>query len=92
MVLRQADQTADVSTEADADFAAVPAADESAVPDPLLSHLRGSNAMPLSYLPPAMAGRRPQWIRAIALILVGVFITATAAGVCLTYGPRWLGP
>ena len=68
-------------------FSDVPAADESAVPDPRYLELRANSDLPTTYMPPAMAGDRPRWIRAVSLVLVAVFLTATAAGICLTYGP-----
>lgn len=71
----------------DMPFSEVPAADESAVPDPRYLELRTSTNLPVTYMPPAMAGDRPRWIRLVSIALVAVFITATAAGVCLTYGP-----
>ena len=60
-----------------------------AVVDPHWLDLRGSSGLPTIYLPPAMASSsaRPTWIRAISGLLVAVFLVATAAGVCLTYGP-----
>lgn len=73
--------------ESDVDFETVPAADESAVPDPQFIAMRSATNLPQTYMPPAMAGNRPPWIRAVALVLVGIFVTAAAAGICLTYGP-----
>lgn len=72
-------------------FQDVPAADESAEPDPHARALRGHGDLPASYMPPAMAGPRSNWARVVALVLIGVFVSATAAGVCLTYGPPLLG-
>ncbi|MFA7265949.1 MAG: hypothetical protein WC054_06520 [Candidatus Nanopelagicales bacterium] len=71
----------------EAAFGDVPAADESAVPDPRYLELRANSDLPTTYMPPAMAGDRPPWIRAVSLALVATFLTATAAGICLTYGP-----
>jgi|GEM_PF-1897323 len=68
-------------------YAAVPDPDPDAVVDPNWLSLRGQSGLPMVYLPPAMAGRRPGWLRVAALFLIGVFVAATAAGVCLTYGP-----
>lgn len=73
--------------DSDVDFSAVPAADDSAVPDPQFMAMRNSTNLPQTYMPPAMAGNRPPWVRAMAAVLVGVFLTAAAAGICLTYGP-----
>jgi len=60
-----------------------------AVVDPHWLDLRGSSGLPAIYLPPAMGSplARPTWVRAISVLLVAVFLGATAAGVCLTYGP-----
>ena len=71
------------------EFADVPSADPRAVVDPVwLSHRSGSG-LPENYLPPAMPGPRPPGPvpRIVAGLLVGTFLLATAAGVCLTYGP-----
>ena len=77
--------------DSDVDFAQIPTADDTAVPDPQFTAMRSGSNLPQTYLPPAMAGSRPPWIRVVALVLVGVFVAATAAGVCLTYGPPLLG-
>jgi hypothetical protein len=46
--------------------------------------------LPISYMPPAMPGPHRPVLRVIAVVLVCVFVSATAAGVCLTYGaPYW---
>lgn len=70
-------------------FADVPSAEPGAVVDPVwLAHGSGSG-LPESYLPPVAPGalRRRAWPRIVALVLIGTFLMATAAGVCLTYGP-----
>lgn len=75
-------------------FAEVPSAERSAVVDPVwLAHRTGSG-LPESYLPPVAPGAlsRSPWPRVVALLLIGIFLTATAAGVCLTYGPPSLRP
>lgn len=69
------------------DYAAVPSAEHDAVVDPHWLDLRSGSTLPAVYLPPAMAGRRRLWTRIVAVALVAVFLGATAAGVCLTYGP-----
>jgi hypothetical protein len=76
------------------DFSAVPDAGDGAVLDPHWLQLRAGAVLPAVYLPPAMAGptRRPIWLRAVALGLVFLFTAATAAGVCLVYGPPHLWP
>lgn len=72
---------------ADPAFADVPAADPGAVLDPHWIELRGDSALPMTYLPPSMAGERSLWQRVVAVGLAAMFLGATAAGVCLTYGP-----
>jgi hypothetical protein len=68
-------------------FDAVPAAERDAVLDPHWLDLRGGSTLPAVYLPPAMPGRRAWWLKVVAVALVAIFLGATAAGVCLTYGP-----
>jgi hypothetical protein len=65
----------------------VPDVEDDAVVDPHWLDLRGGSPLPAVYMPPAMPGVRSGWMRAVALLLVGVFVAATIAGVCLTYGP-----
>ena len=43
--------------------------------------------VPTSYFPAAMPGEHPPWRRAAAVVLIVMFLSATAGGVCLTYGP-----
>ena len=69
------------------DFADVPQADPEAVVDPNWLSLRGDSLLPTLYMPPTMTGPRPTWMRAMAVVLIGIFLFATALGVCLTYGP-----
>jgi|GEM_PF-1138017 len=70
-------------------YADVPLAADDAVADPFYLQLRGSTGLGEVYLPAAMGGAatRPRWLRLSAVGLVVVFLLATAAGVCLTYGP-----
>jgi hypothetical protein len=68
-------------------YAAVPEPDADAVVDPNWLSLRGDSGLPPVYLPPAMAGPHAGWLRVAALVLIAVFVAATAAGICLTYGP-----
>lgn len=76
----------------DVAFSQVPSADQSAVLDPHWLEMRGgSSTLPHAYLPPAMSGSHARWSRWIAVGLVAMFVSATAAGVCLTYGPQPLG-
>lgn len=70
------------------DYADVPAVQSDAEVDPHWLELRGEDhLLPASYLPPAMAGTHPGWMRIAVWVLITVFITATMLGVCLTYGP-----
>ncbi len=68
-------------------YASVPDPEVDADVDPHWLSLRGDSLLPTIYMPPAMAGAHAAWLRVMALILIGVFVAATAAGVCLTYGP-----
>lgn len=72
-------------------YAFVPDVDEDAEADPHWQELRNEATLPSIYMPPAMAGRRSPWQRAVAGVLIGTFVLATALGVCLTYGPSVLG-
>lgn len=66
----------------------VPAAPADAVVDPHWQELvRPSSALPPSYLPPAMAGEQARWRKVAAVVVLVGLVTATAGGVCLTYGP-----
>jgi hypothetical protein len=80
--------TADSLTAAE--VAGVPDVDPFAVIDPHWLELRGQIALPAVYLPPAMAGTRPRWMRLVSVVLVSRFGLATALGICLTYGPPGL--
>jgi hypothetical protein len=68
-------------------YASVPEPEADACVDPHWLSLRGDSPLPTAYMPPAMAGPHAGWLRVAALVLIGVFVAATAAGVCLTYGP-----
>jgi hypothetical protein len=79
------------SISQDIAFADVPPAGPDAVIDPNWLKLRGDSLLPSLYMPPTMAGQRPTWMRAMAIVLIGVFLLATALGLCLTYGPPSAG-
>jgi hypothetical protein len=64
-----------------------PQLDRSAVVDPHWLLLRGDSLLPTLYMPPPMKGSHPIWLRALAAVLIAVFMLATGLGVCLTYGP-----
>lgn len=74
-------------------FSDVPDAGPHVPLDPHWLDLRGS-VLPAVYMPPSMAGPTPRspWLRAMASVLAAMFIAATAAGVCLTYGPPHVWP
>jgi hypothetical protein len=82
----------DIDLADEVPYADVPAAGPDANVDPHWLDLRSGAVLPLSYMPPSMAGLtpRPAWLRATALVVVAMFVLATAAGVCLTYGPSHL--
>ena len=68
-------------------FADVPAAGRDAEPDPYWQELQGDPLLPVAYMPPAMGGEHPAWMRLSVWMLISVFVTATSLGVCLTYWP-----
>lgn len=43
--------------------------------------------LPAAYLPSAMPGQQSCWRRGAALVLITMLVSATAGGICLTYGP-----
>ena len=70
------------------EYADVPAADEAAELDPHFAELARSTSMvPAAYLPAAVAGHQHGQRRGPAWVLIGLIVTVTAGGVCLTYGP-----
>jgi hypothetical protein len=73
------------------EYAHVPNADRDAEVDPHWLELRGSSALPPTYMPPSMPGTHSRSVRVTAIVVTAVFLTATAAGVCLTYGPKVFG-
>ncbi len=79
------------STHADIPFDQVPAAGPEAELDTRYVEMRGATTLPRTYLPPSMSGNHPSWIKAVALGVIVMFLGATAAGVCLTYGPPVFG-
>ncbi len=72
----------------------VPDAGPDAELDPHWMDLRSGAVLPIVYMPPAMAAPAPRsaWLRLVAVVLVAMFACATAAGVCLTYGPPHVWP
>lgn len=72
----------------DVDFSLVPSAGRDAVVDSHWVDLRGPTTMPVFYLPPAMPDRHSRPSKVLALVLIAVFLLATAVGACLTFGPK----
>ncbi|CAB4885190.1 unannotated protein [freshwater metagenome] len=84
-------QTRPMTDEAavqDEDYAQVPSAGRDAELDEHWVELRGPVTMPPFYLPPAMPGRHSRRSKVLAVVLIAVFVLATAVGACLTYGPK----
>lgn len=75
----------------DVPYDQVPSAGPEAEIDTRYVEMRGGTTLPRTYLPPSMSGNQPQWIRVVALVVIAMFLGATAAGVCLTYGPPVFG-
>jgi len=73
------------------EFAHVPSADPDSEIDPYWLALRGDSTLPPTYMPPSMPGAHSRFVRATAVVVTAVFLIATAAGVCLTYGPKVFG-
>ena len=69
-------------------YAHVPPADDTASVDTAWLDSRADSLLPPAYMPPAMGGVHPGWMRIAAWVLITVFLTATTGGVCLTYGPN----
>lgn len=69
-------------------YAEVPDVAPDAAIDPHWQELRQSAwGLPEAYMPPAMSGDHPAWMRLAAWLLITIFLTATTGGICLTYGP-----
>jgi hypothetical protein len=77
----------DVDLNSPTDFADVPDVAPDAVVDPFWLQLQGDSLLPSLYMPPTMAGRHSTGMRVMAVVLIAVFMLATALGICLTYGP-----
>ena len=70
------------------DYDHVPDVAADAGPDPHWLEGRGAGwGLPDAYMPAAMAGVHPGWMKLAAWVLITVFLTATTGGICLTYGP-----
>ena len=71
------------------EYAAVPDGRDAAEVDPHWQDLQRlpAGALPAAYLPPSMPGQATGWRRGAAWVLIVMLVSATAGGVCLTYGP-----
>jgi hypothetical protein len=67
----------------------VPAVPADAELDPHWAELTAgrTSMLPLAYLPSAMPGRQTGWRRGAAIVVITMLVSATAGGICLTYGP-----
>ena len=67
----------------------VPAVPTDAELDPHWAELTAgrTSLLPLAYLPSAMPGVQTGWRRYAAIVVIAMLVSATAGGVCLTYGP-----
>ncbi len=67
----------------------VPAVPADAEPDPHWTTLAEGRTtlLPGSYMPPPMGGPQARWRRVSAVVIITMLTSATAGGVCLTYGP-----
>jgi hypothetical protein len=81
--------TVEQGSSSDLDSAYLEAMEESGepVPDPHYLELLRSSRLPQAYLPATMAGPQKAWIRIASMLVIGIFVLATALGICLTYGP-----
>ena len=68
-------------------YAHVPPVDGNASVDGAWLRSRADSLLPTAYMPPAMGGAHPGWMRIAAWALIAIFPTATTCGICLTYGP-----
>ena len=71
------------------EYDAVPAVPADAELDPHWAELTAgrTSLLPVAYLPSAMPGQQSGWRRGAALVLITMLVSATAGGICLTYGP-----
>ena len=67
----------------------VPLVTLDAEPDPHWQELTAGRTtlVPAAYLPEAVAGQLSGWRRGVGLVLIAMLVSATAGGICLTYGP-----
>ena len=72
------------------EYDTVPDGREAREPDPHWQELQLRTALPASYLPPSMPTQQTGWRRVAAWVVIVMLGSATAGGVCLTYGPAEL--
>ena len=67
----------------------VPAVPADAGPDPHWAELTAgrTSLLPVAYMPSAMPGQQSGWRRLAAIVVIAMLLSATAGGICLTYGP-----
>jgi len=74
-----------------AEYDQVPEVAPDSEPDPHWRELAATAPLlPGAYMPPPMRGAQPVWRRAAAVTLIVMLVSATAGGICLTYGPAEL--
>lgn len=71
----------------DSAYDLVPDVAEDAVVDPHWVELGLGSGLPTAYLPTTTGGPQPAWRRRTAWVVIVMLVSATAGGVCLTYGP-----
>lgn len=71
------------------DYDEVPAVPADAEPDPHWAELMSgrTSLLPVAYMPTAMPGLQHGWRRFAAIVVIAMLLSATAGGICLTYGP-----
>ena len=72
------------------EYADVPDVTAAGEVDPHWQALQTRTALPTSYLPPSMPGPQPRWRKVSAWVVIVMLVSATAGGICLTYGPAEL--
>ena len=71
------------------EYDGVPAVPADAELDPHWAELTAgrTSLLPVAYLPNAMPGLQSGWRRGAAIVVITMLVSATAGGICLTYGP-----
>lgn len=68
----------------------VPPADDAREVDPHWLDLQRGSDLPSAYLPSLPPAQARGWRRAAVWVLIAMLVSATSAGICLTYGPAEL--